>query len=401
MQQLDYCALDYDLRTIEVAALDGQLLKRPMSTRLRDAGQEIRHSRFDFKTRLLTLRCRGGEHLEVEIGHLGDDDLPPAQVPVVYLDQNQWVLLARTIRTPQRLPAPDREAAEELISWARQGRVLLPLGSGHFIELPRAEGSRRRDLASTMLGLCRGWTMRNPIWVRKAELSMELAGLDPRPRGVFTREPDTLFVQRQTPYDFASEGPEDLKRIFERITSVSAIFAALLDEDDAAKNEGYQAMRAWAESFTPLAEYMRERRMGPEHARINARARLIADLGDETAFAALAAGASQERFSEWLQDEMVDALKRMPYLGRYGELIYHRLRNADDKWRARDLIDMNFLACAAGYASVVVGEKHTMHYLNRAAGQVAAGALLFSELSPAVSQLATVMADGEAGDVVS
>jgi hypothetical protein len=56
----------------------------------------------------------------------------------------------------------------------------------------------------------------------------------------------------------------------------------------------------------------------------------------------------------------------MPYGGRLYEVLYHRLRNADDTWERNDLIDMNFLCCAAGYADIVVGEKQTTEYLRRA-----------------------------------
>jgi hypothetical protein len=85
-----------------------------------------------------------------------------------------------------------------------------------------------------------------------------------------------------------------------------------------------------------------EHKTSAEHARINARARLIADLGDETARAAQQAGLSPEQYSLWLTDELPDRLREMPYVGRLHEVLYHRLRNADDKWERTDLIDMKF-----------------------------------------------------------
>jgi hypothetical protein len=47
-----------------------------------------------------------------------------------------------------------------------------------------------------------------------------------------------------------------------------------------------KAAERWAAGFPSLAQYMREHKTSAEHACINTRARLIADLGDETARAA-------------------------------------------------------------------------------------------------------------------
>lgn len=77
----------------------------------------------------------------------------------------------------------------------------------------------------------------------------------------------------------------------------------------------------------------------------------------------------------------------MPYVGRLHEVLYHRLRNADDKWERNDLIDMNFLCCAAGYADIVVGEKQTSEYLRRAASISAPGAAVCRTLPEAVEAL--------------
>ena len=49
--------------------------------------------------------------------------------------------------------------------------------------------------------------------------------------------------------------------------------------------EGHEAAERWAAEFPPLARYMREHKTSADHARINTRARLIADLAEETAIA--------------------------------------------------------------------------------------------------------------------
>ncbi len=77
----------------------------------------------------------------------------------------------------------------------------------------------------------------------------------------------------------------------------------------------------------------------------------------------------------------------MPYVGRLGEVLALRLRNADEKWEGNDLNDMNFLCAAAGYADVTVGEKKTIQYLRRVEPQVRPGSQLCRHLSEAVELL--------------
>jgi hypothetical protein len=84
----------------------------------------------------------------------------------------------------------------------------------------------------------------------------------------------------------------------------------------------------------------------------------------------------------------------MPYLGRLEQVIFHRLRNADDRWEANDLNDLNFLACAAGYADVVVGEKKTTAYLLRAETTLGRRAATCRTLARAVQHLRTMGIDG-------
>jgi hypothetical protein len=86
----------------------------------------------------------------------------------------------------------------------------------------------------------------------------------------------------------------------------------------------------------------------------------------------------------WLTDGLEEDLARMPYLGRQYEVIHQRLSNADDHWEGNDLTDINFLACAAGYADVVVGEKKASEYLKRVAPKVTEGAFVCRRLSDAV-----------------
>lgn len=82
---------------------------------------------------------------------------------------------------------------------------------------------------------------------------------------------------------------------------------------------------------------------------------------------------------------------RMPYTGRLLELTYERFRNPEDKWKPSDLIDMQFLCLAAGYADIVVGERKMSELIGRANSRLPAAAFVCRTLSAAVQQLESLL----------
>jgi hypothetical protein len=48
------------------------------------------------------------------------------------------------------------------------------------------------------------------------------------------------------------------------------------------------------------------------------------------------------------------------------QMLFARMRNADQRWEGNDLVDIMFLCCAAGYADLVVGERRAIGYLRQA-----------------------------------
>jgi hypothetical protein len=305
---------------------------------------------------------------------------------VVYLDQLHWVSLAKQRHAPEKVNEATASAATTLIELAEAQRILLPLSAGHLTEMAHLQGRWRAHLGRTLLALSRGWQMSNPVAVRETEFLRAMRGESSRARAVFTLQPEVLFAASK-PSEPAIDLPPPFDDLLPRVTWASALYAAVLDEEAVDAREGNKAAERWAAGFPSLARYMREHKTSAEHARINTRARLIADLGDETALAAQRAGLSPEQYSLWLNDELPDRLREMPYVGRLHEVLYHRLRNADDKWERNDLIDLNFLCCAAGYADIVVGEKQTSEYLRRAASMSAPGAVVCRTLPEAIDSL--------------
>lgn len=293
---------------------------------------------------------------------------PAGSRPVVYLDQNLWIALARSLHSPDLLDATVRAGCAALIELARDGRIILPLSGAHLVETSRRRGRSRHDLATTMLQLSRGWQMRTPLDVRQSELRAELhryaahpAPL-PEPAPVFTLEPGALFAE-----NWLSADPEP------EVWAARLCFV-LLDDEPVPDARGRELAQLWATSHQDLAAYQRSVTMPKEHVRINARARLLSDLSLEVARAAQAAGLDEPELSRWALEDADESIARLPYVGRLQEVIWHRLSNADERWEPNDLNDVHFLACAAAYAQVVVGERKTVEYLRRAGRRCVPGA---------------------------
>lgn len=370
---------------MRIEFLNGPIFEEAM-TREVPAAFAVRRSRLDLQRRVMLLTLDDGQVLEVDIGVSGQ--AVPADVPIVYLDQLHWISLAQQLWAPDRLRETEREAAESLIALAHAQRIVLPLAGAHLTEMAPVVGRRRRDLAATILGLCRGWQMQNPAGIREQEYTKSLLGEDPVAAGVFTLEPGVLFADGPALPELVAGAPPDLAEMLTRVIAISAVYSSMLDDEPLDMSDGNAAAERWATSFPALATYMRDHAMAEEHARLNVLGRLMADQRPDLARAGARVPTTPERFAEWLSNDFAGDLARMPYVGRLGEVLYLRLRNADDRWEANDLNDMNFLCAAAGYADITVGEKKTISYLRRAERRVRPGSTLCRQLAEAVQALA-------------
>jgi hypothetical protein len=231
--------------------------------------------------------------------------------------------LARHRHARDKLDDATAAAATALVQLAEQQRILLPLSAGHLTEMAHLEGRWREHLGLTIMGLSRGWQMRNPVAVRAAEFVLAMRGEAPRPPGAFTLQPEVLFAG-SAPSGPATHLPSPFDDLLPRLTWASAVYAAVLDDEPVDMREGHAAAERWAADFPRLARYMRDHNTSAEHARINTRARLIADLGNETAVAAKSAGQSGEQYGDWLHNTLPEQLREMPYVGRLHEVLYHR-----------------------------------------------------------------------------
>ncbi|MGO9248908.1 MAG: hypothetical protein ACLP7W_10005, partial [Solirubrobacteraceae bacterium] len=98
----------------------------------------------------------------------------------------------------------------------------------------------------------------------------------------------------------------------------------------------------WAQKWADIAAKVHAGREPASMVRRVAYANLILDLPDTLAEVAGGIGISVQEVLDRLTADM-DLLSRMPFLAQMNQLLFARLRNAEQRWEASDLIDIVFL----------------------------------------------------------
>jgi hypothetical protein len=326
---------------------------------------------------------------------------PVAPRPLVYLDQNHWITLSHHRHGSGKVRPSERAAAERLIALGSTGAVLLPLSAAHYVETMRRGGPSRVDLAETMTALSRGWIMRNPVAVRKLELQrvFEALSAGARPKALDVEQVFTLdnrLITADGPGDAGAQAPSTLEDATSRIATLLALHDTLFEPDS--DRAGDDVIKSWAATHNDLAASLHATKARRDDIRVGSLALVLGDLHSEIAEAAHDSGMSSPDLESWVRDSgpegaLEQSLRSMPYLSRLRLITQRRLTNPGDLWESNDLNDLHFLATAAGYADVVVGEKRHSAYLDEVAKGVTPGAVVVRNLETAVPIIDGLLSD--------
>lgn len=378
--------VDHRTGLLTIERPDGTLEVHARQVRAPQGAIEILRSEYDVVGRELHLTLPAGARVTVEVGSSGATRQSLGRRRVVYLDQNHWIALARRRYSPEKQDSAINEAAEKLMVLAESKNIVLPLSAAHLVEAARSDGRFRRNLATTMLSLSRGWQMRNPMQVRAHELATSIQGCEPAAPDVMTLEPGVVFGTGPETSD-VSNVPELAAELHRRITTISAIFDVMIEDEKDDSEQGRALAATWARLHEDLARRLRDDRVPKHQIRTITLAFFFSDLTNDFARAGRDAGLAPADLALWMERDADTAIARMPHLGRFRELLLKRLRNADERWEPNDLIDSVYLSCAAGYADLVVGEKKHTNLLMQTMSAVAPGAHLEWKLPKAVAWL--------------
>lgn len=361
-------AVDFDSGMAEVELASGFILASPLSESAAAHAGDVARTDYDLADCEQTVTFPWGDTVTFEIGPI---ESPHA--PVVYLDQNHWIELARQQWSPEKVPTPHRDGYGRLLTLAQERAIVLPLSAAHCFETARKDGRQRRQLGMSMLQLSRGWQMRAPLKVRREELLCSVSRLHPgsariRQRPAFTLDPGALFSSSE--YETKESFEVDLHA---RLTWAPALADAMIEDERDDDKDARAKAEHWAAVHSGIASRMAEANASAEEKWATARMALLADLTDELAAVTSTVGLDRGQREAWLAGSE-DNFASMPSIARVQQITHRRLCNPQHRWRASDLSDMYFLACAAGYADFLLAEKATSSDLRRAKGRVPSGA---------------------------
>ncbi|MEH0419895.1 hypothetical protein [Streptomyces sp. B21-083] len=309
---------------------------------------------------------------------------------VVYLDQNQWSTLSNSCHDLQKSSEKDQAAGRKLKDWVEQRRIILPASSSHYFETgKRFSTEKRYALGLTVLQYSRGWQMRDPLQVRRNELHDAFCHRLGRPgeirsAPIFTLDPDALF----SPIRWTDSGlPPTLLSQFgfhlDALVAASASIDTMLDTERIGEGQD----TGWTAASQRFSDWLDELDQDSQQKRRAVDIHIITDLQQELAEEAATAGVPTELFGQWGFKGWVRAIGESPAVGLFREMLHSRHLNKGTTWRRNDLPDMLYLSCAAGYADVVVCEKHMRDPLQRGLKRMGRSAQVYRRLTDAVAAI--------------
>lgn len=391
LDDLESWSIDNEAGELRVVVADGREARQAWKARS-EGPIDFKRVTFHPGDLVLEMVTPWDEVLEIEVYGEDDQFLRRQGRLVIYLDQNKWIQLTQSIHEPARVPAQELEASRRIIDLARGGEVILPLSSGHWVETSSAYGQRRTRLAATMVGLSRGWIMRDPLLVRSLELTAMFGNVRrgteaPLDEGVFTLDYRHFHAEPSDPYQAKDASlPPEMVRLIETLLGAQSVLAVLLEAERTDRETVMAAQ--WAELHESFAKHLATEPATRPLVRTLTLFRFLADLGAEHMMVARDEGLTASEYKTWLSEDADNDIAALPYLGRNREVIHLKLQNAQKGWKASDLIDLVYLPCAAGYADHVVCEKHTGDYLQRANRRRDVGARVFTSVAELMSAIA-------------
>ncbi|MEA2232153.1 MAG: hypothetical protein QOD83_1969 [Solirubrobacteraceae bacterium] len=384
MELFDF-EIDLGTQSLTILGSRPQIVPLPPGLFSSMPGSNIQRITVRLEARHAVLQLPLGVEATVELGIGRTAPEMLAGRKVVYLDQNHWSTLSRWQNGNVRVSTSDAEAAERLVELVKTGEVVLPASGGHLVETTPQYDDRRVALASTVLSLSRGWQMRNPLHVRTEELRRALEGRHPpAANDVFALNAEEILSTRMPRAD-CSELPQPFAGLSAELVSILALYDIVVDRTAICDDGGKAQAEAWAADWQRVARLLHDDGFSPDYIGRVAHARLVIDVGLELIAVGRRLGLGPEEVWMPLFHES-DPVGSMPYLSRARGVLSRRMRNSTQKWQANHFIDIHFLACAAGYADMVIGEIQTIDYLQQVR-DVSGGAALAKTLPAGVALL--------------
>lgn len=341
--------------------------------------------------RRLIFKFLDGYGFECELG-TAKEPSPIRGRPVVYLDQNQWSTLSKSLFAPQRVSHDERHAAVRLLKMAEAGDIILPLSSAHMSETGAwSNDVGRSELARTILAGSRGWQMRDVLEVRADEFRHRLAalaGIDIAPPAtVITLEPyaalDSSVRGDESGVSLPGDLPEAWRFGYLSTLSNTVYVACLLDREPTPRG----SLAGWLARVQRFSSWLdAERQRSKTDRRKAARLFAAADATKEIATAAAEIGATPAQATQWFAEAWDQTSLGAPAITLFRSVMVDKML-AGARWEENDLTDLMYLCTAAAYADHVVGERRTIGLLRQSVRRLDTAVQLHTKLATLVQSL--------------
>lgn len=353
--------LDWKAHQIRIVMQSGEEHVAPMDSDMRRPSDEIARTFFDWDRWWLTTETEKGNLVFSEVwSPVGD---PVKGRPSVYLDQNHWSTIAKTVVKPEAVSEKDRTAARRILKLGHDGGIRLPLSSATMQETAALFGGRRYEVGITIASLSGGWQLRDPLELRRQEFAawfaerLSMSAAVPEIDAV-TLAPRSVFGDR-VESAAGNDLSESMRKFMDALTWPSVLVSMLIDPESIA---GVPPTR-WADSNGDIAKWVasltREQRSS---------ATTLAAIRDNEGLMSSALsliGAPSMLVSGLGPQDVANAVTDTRFGGLYTAVMAERHRDPNRRWLPNDLNDIMFLTCAAAYCDYVAAERSTGRQLTQ------------------------------------
>jgi hypothetical protein len=352
-----YWVIDRARREIRVIFQDGRETSEPIAADDPILDSEVAVSIFDWEKWWIHSVTKRN-HLVFSEGYSPYTKDPLGGRPVVYLDQNHWSTVAYATLAPDRVRSKSElAAAYEVIRFASDAGIVLPLSAGHMLETGGLYGDRRYEVGVTMAALSGGWQLRHPMTVWHQEAAALLASVleadlpAKMDLPVITLDPNALLSSGKRPEDL---DPNSSELLLLAMSSPGVLVDLLLDPERDERTED----TIWVDHHMKITSHFARLPDSKEAKRRIARRRFWNEnLGIiHQEYRRFQTTKPLPGFSD---KDLARLLELTPMVTYLSGLFVQRFLAKQTQWKRNDLFDMLYLSCAAGYADYVVAEAHT------------------------------------------